>query len=370
MHDSYKTLRRSTWTVCLACVLLIVGTLFSSSASAAHGVDLAYHDGDRWVTATANGEVVRRFRPFWSTTFDGRLFAAHVKNPAGDVVDRVIGFGPRNGERRFVIENASLPVAVKNGEKLAFLPDTEGERDRQGNSVWMRKQGGRIHKIVQFSNGGNLPGVETGFDGGAGVLEYAFDRRGSRLVVTEGNDFDTFEYDIWLVKVRSGAARRMTTGERSRFPSLSPNGRRLAYVRENAHCGGPFPGYRSGTLKITPTRGRPRPRNLIEGTCDRYFTEPRWVGRRSLVAVRMVRASPGHYDRDLVKINVVSKTTETLVDSSDVIWFSASPARKLIAFGRRGHRRVFVYDMRTGVRRRIPGSEAAIGARVRGDHRL
>jgi hypothetical protein len=297
----------------------------------------------------ADGAPVRTFgaHRFWSLS--ATLFAADT------VSDRVVGRDPVAGTLRFRIRNAFGPVAL-DGKRVAFLPDHLGRRDPQVNSVWLRTRSGAVRRLVQFSNGGTLPGLHTGLDA-AGILGFAFDKAGQTMVVVDGNDVDLFRYDVWVVDVPSGAAFRATTGRRSRLATIAPSGDRIAFLREETPCGGPPPGFRAGDLVVMETRPGASKTVLLDGTCTVFYTEPRWVSDDALAAIRLTRTAPGVYENDVVLVDAETQGVTALTAYGDVFGLSASPALDTVAFIR-GAGSAVLLDLATLTPVVIPGGFA------------
>lgn len=327
----------------------VAGFLATGQPAAAGPPAVAVAVGSTTRVLDADGALIRTFgsHRFWSLA--GRLFTADT------TADRVVGRDAITGTRRFTIRNAFGPVAL-DGKRVAFLPDHRGRRDPQGNSIWLRTGSGAIRRLVQFSNGGSLPGIHTGIDA-AGILSFAFDTAGQTMVVVEGNDVDLFRYDIWVVDVGSGAAFRATTGRRSRHATISPDGDRIAFVREETHCGGPPPGYRAGDLVATATQHGAPKTVLLDGTCAVFYTEPRWVSDTALAAVRLSRTSPGVYAGDLVLVDASTYAVSVLAAHGDVFGVSASAALSSVAFIR-GAGSSVVIDLATQTPLDVPGGFA------------
>jgi hypothetical protein len=348
--------------VAVAASLLTIGAAPASpaphqstlaAASTARPPAVAVGTDSGVVTATAAGRLLHRFGVFDTYSLDGRLFAASRLLPEGaSAFEEVVGYDAVNGQRQFRIANAFAPVVLDRGRKVAFLPDHDGRRDPQVNSVWLRERDGRIRRIVQFSNGPGLPGVDTGFQGEAGLLWVVFDARGRTMAVAEGNDVDLFIYDVWVVDVATGKARRMTTGKRSRWPSLTSNGRHLAVLRERVDCGGPGAGFRAGDIQTMGTDGSDH-RTLTHGTCARFFTDPKWASDRQLLAARLTRTGPARYRSDLVAIDARSGQVSVVTRAGDMVFFGVSPALHQVAYVRGSQPGFFLLDLRTGRTRRF-----------------
>jgi hypothetical protein len=166
------------------------------------------------------------------------------------------------------------------------------------------------------------------------------------------------------VDVPTRAAFRATTGRRSRWPAIAPNGGRLAFLREEAQCGGPPPGFRAGDLVVMETHLAARKTTLLDGTCALFYTEPRWVSNTSLVAVRLSRTAPGMYSNDLVSVDTSTHAVTVLAADGDVFGVSASPVLDSVAYMRISGGAV-VLDLATLTPLVVPGG---VVPKLAGDH--
>jgi hypothetical protein len=330
--------------------LLAAGLVAVAAAPAAapgRAPAVAFADNGRVVVARADGTPLRTFPDFGFYSLDGNVFAGSRWLPDAGT-DELIGYDAASGKRLFRIRNAFGPIVLDRGRKVAFLPDRDGQRDPQVNSVWIRdNRTGTVRKIVQFSNGGDLPGIPTGLDGEGVPLSVVFDRSGRTMALAEGNDVDLFVYVVWLVDVKTGQARRMTDGTKSRWPALSPDGGRLAVVREHALCAG---GLRAGDVELMQTRGPRRTTTLLPGSCSRSYSARGWASPRRLLAFRFLRVGSGEwpYRVDLVSIDVRSGKVNVLVGTGDVAFFSVSPSRHVLAYARDSQPGFYLRDLKTG----------------------
>jgi hypothetical protein len=338
----------------------------AAAASGAPGAPVAVaRTADGFVTVDGRGAVIRRFTMDANhISLDGSVVAVSTLTGAGDkALEQVIGLDARSGRELYRVRDAFAPTLVDGGRKVAFLPDRWGRRDKQGNSVWLRDADGSVRKIVQFSNGPGLPGIDNGMHGDGTVLSLALDRTGSRLLVTEGNDVDLFIYDVWSVEVATGKARRLTTGRKSRFPSLSADGRTAAYFTEDKLCGGEGAGYRTGTIRTVGTDGR-APKVIVRGSCDLIYTDPQWVSPTELAVARLTRTQKGDYTADLVRINVSSRRIVVL--AKGINYLNASAAGHRAVYGTNGRAGFTIID--TVSMHRVNVREGSV-PRLSGDHR-
>jgi hypothetical protein len=294
---------------------------------------VAYGSGTYIVVADRRQTRVSRVpRGYGGYSLGGNLLA---KAYQGKGLSRyTVGYNARTGERKFRIpQTGQIPTVVRRGHAVAFYG--QGHRDPYARSLWLRNGRGVERELVQFRFGGGGPGIPTGISEGF-PMEYSFDRDAQTMAVAAGNDYVTFEYDIWTVDVSSGQHVRLTRGHRSRYPTVSPDGGRVAYFREDGICGGPMPGYRGGDIVIVHRDGTRR-RVLHDGTCDRYLDRPRWLNRDHLMAI-VHKRRPGDnpkplYDSRLVLINARSGRVSRPISKTDRVGdVSVSPSAKRIAY--------------------------------------
>lgn len=140
-----------------------------------------------------------------------------------------------------------------------------------------------------------------------------------------------FIYDVYVVNVATGRVQRITNDRKSRWPSLSPDGRRVAYQREVAECG---PDYvRAARLVVARVDGTRR-RVLTTGSCDEWISNPRWINQHEVVAYHQRRNTGRAFDVDLVAINTRTGEQRSLTSSHKVSYFSVDPGTERIAFER------------------------------------
>jgi hypothetical protein len=341
-----------------ALITLCVTAGPAGTATAAAGDPVAVaRVGNGFVTIDGAGAVVRRFAMTADfISLGGNVVAVSRRTGTGAAAaEEVLGLDARTGRQLFRVPDAFAPTVLHDGRKVAFLPDRFARRDKQGNSVWIRHADGSVQRVVQFSNGPGMPGVDNGMHGDGTVLSLSFDATGSHLAVTEGNDAGLFIYDIWGVDVQTGKARRLTTGQKSRFPSVSPDGLRLAYAHERKSCGGPGPGYRAGDLETVRMDGTVRVA-VLPGDCARYYTDPLWVSPTQLTAARLTRRADGTYAADLVLVDVPDRRTSLL--ASGISYADASPHQRRAAFSKPAQTGFTLLD--TSTRRTLDVREGAI----------
>jgi hypothetical protein len=293
--------------------------------------------------AATDGRIVRNFPDATAYSLDGMVVAG-ARRSAGGRRDEIVAHDVQTGRRLFRVADAFAPVVVDSGRLTVFLPDRFGRRDRQTNSIWLRDNAtGRVRKVVQFSNGPGLPGVRTGLGGEAGPLSMSVDSRGRTIAIAQGNDVDLFRYTVWVVDARTGNARRLTNGTKSRWPFLSPDALRIAVVRERHLCPG---GYRAGDVEILHVRRARRARMLIAGDCSTSYSPRGWMTDRRVLAFRMRRASGElrPYRVDIVTIDLETRAVEPLTSAEDVSYLTVSSSRRLVAYKRASADGFFVYD--------------------------
>jgi Tol biopolymer transport system component len=289
---------------------------------------------------------VASFRPYEWISLDGNVFAGS-RHLSGDRFGEFVrAADATTGQELFRISNAFAPVVLAGGSRIGFLPDRFARRDPYFATVWIRNAQGRERAVVRFA-GPRQTVTPTPFHGDGVPLDQAWDADGETLAVTYGNDVDLFIYDVWVVDVQTREATRVSTGKVSRFPTLSPSGDRLALVREVDRCAGPAPGYRAGQLR-TMTASGADDEVLLDGTCARFYTDPRWVSEDELVAVRLTRVSPGVYETDLVRIDASTAAVTEITTDGDAGFFTVSASLQMVAYERRSVFPGFVvYDLAT-----------------------
>jgi hypothetical protein len=245
----------------------------------------------------------------------------------------LVGVDPLTGARKFTVPNARLPVIVGDGPRVLFAPDPAGNRDIQGNSVWIREATGKVRRVVQFSNGPGLPGYDPGLDGEGTVLGFGVDRAGRTLAVAEGNDVDLFIYDVFAVDVTRGGVVRVTSGRKSRRPAISADGAKLVYDREVGTCGKPY--IRASNLVLAYNRHFRTKTTLIKGSCNAWLSNPAWVSARTLIAMRTAK-SGSKYTSDVVAVDVLTKHVYPLTKVHNVFLAAAGLTNHVVAYQRNG----------------------------------
>jgi hypothetical protein len=328
--------RRAVGVVSMA---LVFGTAVPAGAAGSPAVVYSTDTGTK--VASADGVVLSEYGPFQFSSLDGNVIAGSRHTPRSEAV---VAFNATTGERLYRIRDAFAPVVLANGRKVGFMPDRFGRRDRFFQSVWIRTPRGRLRAVVRFAGRHRTVNARD-FDGDGIPLDQAWDAAGRTLALTYGNDVDLFEYDVWVVDVRTREATRVTRGRVSRFPSLSPSGDRLALVREVDRCGQLR---RAGDLVVMNADGTDR-RTLLPGTCGLYYTDPRWISEDELIALRLDRVAPGQYDQDLVRVDAATGVATDLVTAGDIVFYTASARQQSIAYVRGSETTGFwIYDLSDG----------------------
>lgn len=345
---SSRAVSLGTWRSAVVVALsgVLAGTLLApatgSSGSSAAADDpgtpaIAYSLEDSVVVVDRRGTVLSRVpRGFGGYSLGGNLLAK-----AYDARRRhTIGYNATTGEPKFRINDTMLiPTVVRGGRAVAF--SGQDKRDPNAASLWIRNRLGRERKLAQFRFGrpgspaGTGPVIPTHLSDGF-VMEYSFNRAADTVAVAVGDDTAFFRYDIWAIDVSTRDYVRLTQNLRSRWPTISPNGDKVAYFREDSICGGPVPGYRGGDLFIMNSDGTDRYR-LHDGGCDRFFTRPRWLDNYHLVVNLLTRRRGEDpqplYNSQLVMINTVQRFVSSPISRTDRVGeFSVSPSMKRVAY--------------------------------------
>ena len=326
--------------------VLGLALLLAPSAGAGAGTPAVGFFTDSGVEVVdLDGAPVTSLRDFQSFSLNGNVLAGSF-HLAGNRSEKVVVHDATTGERLFRIADATAPVVVDGGRKIFFWPDRMANRDKYGTSIWMRNAAGKDRRVFQFT-GPRATVPRDPFQGDGSPLGIALDESGRTMAVPIGNDVSLFKYDVWVVNTKTRAATRVTKGMVSRFPSVSPEGTQIAVAREVAQCGGPEPGYRASKLQVMSSTGAGK-RTLVDGDCDLFYTDPRWVSETELVAARLTKESAGEYLVDLVKIDASTGAVTDLVADGTVSYLTVSPSLQQVAFHRRTDDQGFwLYDLAT-----------------------
>ena len=300
-------------------LIVVAAVLPAASAGAALPPRIAYDTDDGRVhVESVDGTVtasVWNASPYFS--FSGGLLA--VARPTLNGGSRVVGIDAATGTWQLIWKDAFFPLVAGRGAGVIFLPDAHAggpdDRDPTLNSVWYRDaNSSHIHRLVQFKDSDLIP------------LNLATSPKGGRVAITEGNDADLFQWDIWTAATGVHRVRRLTTDGVSNYPSFSPSGMRIAFTKvSHTHpC--------SGSVWIMAADGR-NPQRLVAGSCARHFLRPVWLNTQTLIAW----AWGPHGVLGLVKIDARSGAVTPLVNGR-VFDFSVSRAMGKVAIRYRSGR--------------------------------
>ena len=308
-----------------------VALCVTSAAAAAGDPVIGYWTEANVVVADETGAHVRTLPDFYRFSFGGGLLAGQREGKQRGS-DRVIAYDLAGGERAFEIRNATNPVVPATGDRVVFLPTYR--RDPYARSVWVRTPGGKVRKVAQFRSRG-VPGIPHGMGGDGGPLEMALDHSGRYAAVVFGLE-SLRAFDVWVVDTKTREATRMTRGENSHNPSLSPDAEHLA-VRVERPEGCPDPLYGEilvGKVRVV-SRDTGAHRDLTEFGCDVFYDTPRWIDDETLVAVRATKDASEEYgyDLDLVRMDAASGTITELLTEGNPCCVTSSPSLGRIAFG-------------------------------------
>jgi hypothetical protein len=305
--------------------------LLSSGAVAAGEPVVGYWTDTEVILADAAGEQVRAFPDFFRFSFSSTLLAGQ-RDGKQESTDRVVGYDVSTGERLFAIENATNPVVAAARDVVAFLPTFR--RDRYARSLWMRMPQGRVRKVAQFRAPG-VDGIPHGMGGDGAPLDVALDARGRYMAIVFGLE-PLRSFDVWIVDTKTRAATRMTRGENSHNPSLSPDGEQLAVrVERPESCPDPLYGeILIGKIRVL-SRSTGERRDLTAFDCDLFYDTPRWIDDETLVAVRVTKdaGETYGYDLDLVRIDAATGEIADLLTDGNPCCVTTSPGLGKIAYG-------------------------------------
>lgn len=328
------------WATCAALSVCV------SSAAAAGDPAIGYSTGTGVVVADEAGAEVRSFPAFVRFSFAGSLLAGEREGRRHSS-ERVVGFDLGTGERLFTVSNALTPVVAPSTGRVAFLPTYR--REKFTRSVWMRMPAGRVRKIAQFRAPG-VDGIPHGMGGDGAPLDLALDDRGRYVAIAFGLE-PLRSFDVWIVDSKTRSAVRMTRGENSHNPSLSPDGERLAVrVEREESCPDPLYGeILIGKIRVV-SRSTGEGADLTGFDCDLFYDTPRWIDDSTLAAVRVTKDAGEDlgYDLDVVRIDPVTGDIAELVTEGNPCCITASPSLGKIAFGYSDRRGFGVFDVTTG----------------------
>jgi dipeptidyl aminopeptidase/acylaminoacyl peptidase len=332
-------MRRFLWALLLALPAMGLAPV-SAGAVPRPRIALDTNGGDVRVAALDGTEStsVPNASPYFS--FSGGVLA--VARPTLNGGSRVVGIDGTTGSRLFTIKDGFFPLIAGQGSRVVFLPDAHAggpnDRDPTLNSVWYDDvASGHDHRLVRFTDSDRIP------------LNLAISPKGGRVAITQGNDADLFQWDIWTATTTHHLVRRLTTDGISTYPSFSPSGLRIAFAKvdHTDPC--------SGSIWIMNGDGRSAHR-LVAGTCARHYLRPVWLDTHTLIAW----AWGPHGVRGLVTIDVASGAVSWLVHAR-VVDFSVSRAMGKVAL-RVGAGEIYVVDVKADSTSSLPFTPA--GSRV------
>ena len=329
---------RSSRFIALALALIGGGALLTPSAGAQTTTPgepvVAYWKvvGEGLVAAVADaeGNEIRTYPDFAKMSLNGSVLAGELPGKRSGAA-HVIAYDAATGERLFRIPDARLPVVLDGGRKIAFSPSFH--RDNMMRSVWMRTSTGKLRRIAKFAQG-PYSGIRHGMRGGATPLDMAFDERGRYMALVGG--LETIRsFDVWIVDTKTKEATRMTRGENSHNPSMSPDGSQLAVrVERSQSCPDPLLGeYLIGKIRVF-SRLTGAAQTLTEWSCDLFYDTPRWIDNETLLAVRVTKDESASYafDLDIVKIDVASGEITEVLTNGNPCCITTSPALGMVAY--------------------------------------
>ena len=324
---------RRAWIASLILVLVMSASVPARIVGAGEVPDpaIGYWIDTNVVVTDADAQKIRRFPDFEHFSFNGPVLAGERKGK-GTFQRRIVAYDIASGERRFRIPDARNPVVTAGGKRIAFLPTRA--RDDLALSVWMRMGTGRVRKLAQFSAAPGFPGIRHGMRGGAVPLDIAFDKRGRTMAMAGG--LETIRaFDVWLVDVRTKKVTRMTRGNHSHSPSLSPDGGRLVVrVESDEACPDDvFGEILIGKVRVISTATGER-KTLTSFDCDLFYDTPRWIDNRSLLAVRATKddTETFGYDLDIVRIDAASGAITEVVTDGSPCCLTTSPSLGKVAY--------------------------------------
>jgi hypothetical protein len=276
---------------------------------------IGYWTDTNAVVADAAGQKIRSFPDFEHFSLNGPVLAGELKGKRFGQA-RIVAYDIASGERLFRIPDARLPVVTAGGKRIAFSATQARAED---DSVWMRMADGRLKKLARFSPRPGLPGIRHGMRGGALPLDYALDRRGRTMALVGGLE-TARSFDVWAIDVRTKKATRLTRGNHSHMPSVSPDGSKVAVrVESTATCSHEIEGeYFMGKIRVISVETGER-KTLTRFDCDLFYDAGSWIDNETLIATRITRDADEElgFDLDLVRIDVATGTiTELLTDGN------------------------------------------------------
>lgn len=347
-------------------LLVAVGTLPAAAFEPAPEPAVAYGSGDDTVVATATGSEIVRIPLLEEASLDGNVVAGI--GPGGgagtSLGNATNAYDATTGEFLWIATNTKAAIVLDEGARVALLPDNSGIRDPQNNSIWMREPDGSERLVVQFANGKGLPGYDPRMDGLNHMLSASFDDAGEVAVVSQGNDWILFIYDIFAVDVATGEVTRLTAGMKSRWPAVSPNGTRVAYQIDLGPCETDV--MRASDLMLIGIDGRKK-RLISSGSCDSFYNGSRWISNSEIVVAWLRIGANGQRRTDLVMINVDTGKETRLTRSGNAWFWTVDSDRGVVAYSAGAGATSFtMLDVHTG--EKVEVTEDAGLPHMSGDH--
>lgn len=145
------------------------------------------------------------YGPAWSR--DGEKIACRGREPSGEGGIYVIS--PDGGEARRIIAETGIedPITwAPDSKRIAFAANYEGNAD-----IYIYNGTGEHERITSHE------GLDISPSWSGDEMVFCSDRSGAS--------------DIWLKNLDTGKLTRITTGGGYAYPSISPDGKRIAYIR-------------------------------------------------------------------------------------------------------------------------------------------
>jgi hypothetical protein len=276
--------------------------------------------------ATINGGLVALTRHHRRVSFASDVIIKDAVT--GDRVDKIV--------------DARWPLLFDDGTSLLFYPDNNGrdvpeDRDPYVSSVWFRDlETGEERRLAHFK-GGDLNQLET-----------AVSPDGQQVAFTRGNDTFLFVWNVWVASVDGSSRERITTDDRSLYPSFSPDGQTIAFthLRPGAPC--------RANVHLMGVDGSDAHR-LARGSCDAVLLRPIWLDDTTLVVWRWERTDRG-FNRPAGLLSVSAETGEVLgtIATGWVSDFAVAREAGQVVY-RMKHGRILVYDATSETSFRVPG---------------
>src|SRR4029077_326741 len=127
------------------------------------------------------------------------------------------------------------------------------------NSVWYRDvASAKEHRLLRVRGSDRIP------------LNLAVSPNGRLVAVTQGNDQDIFQWDIWTARTGVHRVRRLTNDGMSIYPSFSPAGTKIAFTKKagTQAC--------SGSIWIMDADGT-HVHRVVAARCARVLLRPVWL---------------------------------------------------------------------------------------------